>query len=144
MNTDLENIVIPDSYKHCILFQFDEFEIAEENGRNQRKGEIKNFERENFEEQYDLELPKKKSEFPFIAEYKNHKLINPIKVKIIDETDTGYFLVYLGIKFQQAFYLEANENVGFLINRKKIQEFKRINDENGPELHELYKIAQGK
>ena len=76
-----ENMVLPGSYKNVNLIQFEDFEIAEENGRSQRKGEIKTFERENFEEQYDLELPKKKSDFPFIADFKNGKLINPIKVK---------------------------------------------------------------
>jgi hypothetical protein len=142
-----ENIVLPGSYKNVNLIQFDEFEIAEENGRSQRKGEIKTFERENFEEEYDLELPKKKSDFPFMTEYKSTKsrtLINPIKVKIVDETDTGYFLTYTGIKTGFIFYLEGNENIGFLVNKKKIQEFKKINDDNSDDLYDLYQIAQGK
>ena len=139
-----ENMVLPGSYKNVNLIQFEDFEIAEENGRSQRKGEIKTFERENFEEEHDLELPKKKSDFPFIADFKNGKLINPIKVKIIDETDTGYFLTYTGIKTGFLFFYEGNENNGFLVNKKKIQEFKKINDRNGDELSKLYKIAQGK
>lgn len=142
-----ENMVLSGSYKNVNLIQFEDFEIAEENGRSQRKGEIKSFERENFEEEHDLELPKKKSDFPFMAEYKSTKsrtLINPIKVKIVDETDTGYFLTYSGIKTGFIFYLEGNENDGFLVNKKKIQEFKKINADNSVELSELYKIAQGK
>ncbi len=139
-----ENMVLPGSYKQLYLIQFEDFEIAEENGRSQRKGEIKTFEREDFEEQYDLELPKKKSDFPFIAEWKNSKLINPIKVKIVDETNTGYFLTYTGIKTGFVFFYEGNENNGFLVNKNKIQEFKKINDRNGDELSELYKIARGK
>lgn len=138
-----ENIVLPGSYKNVSLIQFEDFEIAEENGRSQRKGEIKTFERENFEETYDLELPKKKSDFPFIADFKNSKLVNPIKVKIVDETDTGYFLTYAGIKSGYVFFWEGNENVGFLVNKNKIQEFKKINNDNSKELTELYEIAKG-
>lgn len=139
-----ENIVLPGSYKNVNLIQFEDFEIAEENGRSQRKGEIKTFERENFEEEHDLELPKKKSDFPFIVEYKSTKsraYINPIKIKIVDETDTGYFLTYTGIKSGYVFFYEGNENVGFLVNKNKIQEFKKINDDNS---YDLYQIAQGK
>lgn len=139
-----ENIVLAGSYKSCNFVQFKEFEIAEENGRFHRKGEIKYFERQNFEEEYDLELPKKKSDFPFIADFKNGKLINPIKVKIVDETDTGYFVTYSGIKTGFVFFWEGNENIGLLVNKKKIQEFKKIDDANSDELYDLYQIAQGK
>jgi hypothetical protein len=117
------------------------FEVAEENGRTQKRGEIKTFERENFEEEYDLELPKNKSYFPFIADYKNGKLTNPIKVKIIDETNSGYFVTYSSIKAGYVFHIDNDDNVGILINKNKINEFKKIFADNSKELYNLYKEA---
>lgn len=137
-----DNIVVKGSYKHINFIQFEDFDIADENGRNQRKGEIKKYERDNFEETYDLELPKKKSDFPFIAEYKENSLVNSIKVKIVDETDTGYFLIYSGIKTGFVLFWEGNENIAFLVNKKFIKEFKRIDSENSRELTDLYNIAK--
>lgn len=79
--------VLADSFKNVNLFTFDEFDNYDD-VRGYGKGIVKNYEIKNFKEDYDVDLPSHKKNFPFLYELiDGKKIIETRKITIIDNVD---------------------------------------------------------
>lgn len=132
---------LPNAGYSARIVEFDEFDIEDEGNRYTKKGQIKRYEVENFKDEYDIDLPVKKSDFPFIMYYKNRKYeTNFEKVKIIKTLDNGSDTVIkvpkqpkdtLAIHF-------GNENTIGFIYKDDLDKFLELENKNFKSYNKIY------
>lgn len=131
---------IENSMTNFVIYNFDEFDVEEENGNYTRKGNIKRYEVENFKEEHGIELPTTKSKFPIAILHKDNNKFDLGKCTIVD-SDYEDDVDFIKIKKQPRntiYVYFINDGIGGLIHKDDIEKYKDLKDKTNIE-HELTK-----